>query len=218
MKKGDFLWLAALAAVVAFMLLPATKVYFDAWTKAVPYLMGFAKFAILATLGELMALRIVTGDYKKPAGLVWRIVIWGLIGMLITLMFTVFAGGVKGAQASGLLPFEGNTLAFAFFTSAIMNLFFAPAFMGFHKYTDTYLDLKAARGGKVTIKDITAAIDWDSFVSFVLLKTIPFFWIPAHTITFVLPGEYRVVVAAFLSIALGAILAFSKKTKAPAKA
>lgn len=218
MKKGDFLWLAALAAVVAFMVMPATKVFFDAWTKAYPYVMGFVKFAILATMGELMAIRIVTGDYKKPAGLLWRVVIWGFIGLLVTLMFGVFANGVKGVQESGLLPFAGNKFAFAFFTSTIMNLFFAPAFMAFHKYTDTYLDLKAARGGKVTIKDITAAIDWDGFISFVILKTIPFFWIPAHTVTFMLPGEYRVVVAAFLSIALGAILAFAKKGKAPAPA
>jgi hypothetical protein len=213
MKKGDFIWILALAAVVAFMVVPTTQVYFNEWTKAVPYVMGFVKFAILATMGELMAIRIIKGDYAKPAGLVWRIIIWGGIGMLITLMFNVFAGGVMSAQAKGYLPFEGVSLAFAFFTSAIMNCFFAPAFMGLHKYTDTYLDLKASRGGKVTISDITAAIDWDSFISFIVLKTIPFFWIPAHTITFMLAPEYRVMAAAFLSIALGAILAFSKKTK-----
>lgn len=217
MKKGDFVWLACLAAVVAFMLVPATKAYFDLWTKSAPYVMGFVKFAILATMGELMAIRIVTGGYKKPAGLVARILIWGFIGLLVTLMFNVFAGGVKSALATGYLPFEGSNFAFAFFTSTIMNLFFAPAFMAFHKYTDTYLDLKVARKGAVKIKDITAAIDWDGFVSFIVLKTIPFFWIPAHTVTFLLPGEYRVVVAAFLSIALGAILAFSKKSKVPVK-
>jgi len=45
------------------------------------------------------------------------------------------------------------------------------------------------------------------------MKTIPMFWIPAHTITFLLPSEFRVLAAAFLSIALGAILAFAKKKK-----
>jgi hypothetical protein len=213
LKKGDFIWVAALAAIVAFMVVPATNEIFNDLTASMPYVMGFVKFAILATMGELMALRIVTGDYKKPAGLVWRMVIWGLIGMLITLMFNVFAGGVVSAQAKGYLPFEGNSFAFAFFTSTIMNLIFAPTFMAFHKYTDTFLDLKAERGGKISIKDITEAIDWYGFVSFVLMKTIPFFWIPAHTITFLLPGEYRVLVAAFLSIALGAILAFAKRKK-----
>jgi hypothetical protein len=50
-------------------------------------------------------------------------------------------------------------------------------------------------------------------VSFVLLRTIPFFWIPAHTLTFMLPPEYRVLAAAMLSVALGAILAFAKRTQ-----
>lgn len=213
MKKGDFIWLAAFAAVVAFLLVPTTHDVFNDLTASHPYMMGFIKFAVLATMGELMALRIVTGNYKKPAGLVWRMIIWGFIGMLITLMFNVFAGGVISAQAKGFLPFEGNKLAFAFFTSTIMNLFFAPAFMGFHKYTDTLLDLKAEGKSSVTVTDITQAIDWNSFVSFVLMKTIPFFWIPAHTITFLLPPEYRVIAAAFLSIALGAILAFAKRKK-----
>lgn len=213
LKKGDIIWILALAAVIAFMLVPATNEIFESMTADVPYIMGFIKFAILATMGELMAGRIVKGNYFKPAGLIWRIVIWGFIGMLITLMFNVFAGGVIAAQAKGFLPFEGTQLAFAFFTSAIMNMFFAPAFMAFHKYTDTYLDLKADRGGSISIKDITEAIDWYGFVSFVILKTIPFFWIPAHTITFLLPSEYRVMAAAFLSIALGAILAFAKKRK-----
>lgn len=213
MKKGDFLWLAGLAAVIVFMLVPATHDVFNDMTKAHPYVMGFIKFGILATMGELMALRIVTGNYKKPAGFVWRIVIWGFIGILITLMFNVFTGGVLAAQSKGILPFEGNKLAFAFFTSTIMNCIFAPTFMAFHKFTDTYLDLKAARGGSVSIKDITEAIDWYGFISFVLLKTIPFFWIPAHTITFLLPEEYRVLAAAFLSIALGAILAIAKRKK-----
>jgi len=64
-----------------------------------------------------------------------------------------------------------------------------------------------------TLSDVVKRIDWDGFISFVLVKTIPIFWIPAHTITFLLPSEYRVLWAAFLSIALGAILAFAKKKK-----
>ena len=58
---------------------------------------------------------------------------------------------------------------------------------------------------------MTNRIDWNGFVSFVVVKTIPLFWIPAHTVTFMLAPEYRVVVAAFLSIALGGILSFAKK-------
>lgn len=213
MKRGDFIWIAAFLAICAFLLVPQTNVIFGQMTKASPYLMGFIKFAILATMGELLAIRIVRGDYHKPAGLIWRMIIWGGIGMLITLMFNVFAGGVITAMDKGYLPFKGNNLAFAFFTSTIMNCFFAPTFMALHKYTDTMLDMRAENSGVVTIKGITERIDWYQFVSFVILKTIPFFWIPAHTITFMLAPEYRVLVAAFLSIALGMILSFAKKSK-----
>lgn len=212
MKKGDFIWVATLAAVVAFMLVPTTHEIFEKMTGSHPYIMGFIKFGILATLGELMAIRLATGGYKKPAGFLWRVVIWGFIGMLITLMFNIFPGGVIASQEKGILPFNGNKFAFAFFTSTITNLIFAPTFMAFHRYTDTYLDLKAVQS-KVSLNDVTNAIDWNSFVSFVVLKTIPFFWIPAHTITFMLPAEYRVLAAAFLSIALGAILAIAKRKK-----
>ncbi len=210
MKRGDLIWLALLIAVVFFMLSPLTNQTFEKLTLKLPYLMGFVKFAILATMGELLAIRIAAGAYRAPAGLIWRIVIWGLIGVLITLMFNVFAGGVGFAMEKGLLPFAGNKYAFAFFTSAIMNCFFAPTFMALHKFSDTYLDLSAA-AQNVTLDDVVNAIDWHNYIGFVILKTIPFFWIPAHTITFILPAQYRVVAAAFLSIALGLILSLSKR-------
>ncbi|GAB1473896.1 hypothetical protein MASR2M69_13370 [Bacteroidota bacterium] len=42
-------------------------------------------------------------------------------------------------------------------------------------------------------------------MKFVVGKTIPLFWIPAHTITFLLPDTYKVIFAASLSIVLGLI-------------
>ncbi len=210
MKRADFIWLAPLLALLAFMLAPLTQPIFNNLTANYPYLMGFVKFAILATMGELLALRIALGHYQKPPKLLWRIVIWGVIGVVISLMFKVFAGGVQYAMQHGYLPFDGNQLAFAFFTSLLMNLFFAPTFMLFHKHSDTYLEL-AASGQKADLAAVIAAIDWQHYISFVVLKTIPFFWIPAHTITFLLPAQYRVVVAAFLSIALGLILSLAKR-------
>ncbi len=217
MRKGDFLWGLALAAVAAFLLAPATHGLFVAWTAAHPYLIGFAKFAVLATMGELLALRIVTGEWAAPKGLLQRAVIWGLLGVVIVLIFEIFAGGVMGALKKGLLPGADSKLAFAFFVSTIMNLTFAPTMMLTHRMTDTWLDLKY-EGKAAGIADIVARIDWKGFVAFVLLKTVPFFWIPAHTITFLLPPEYRVLMAAMLSIALGAILAFAKKKSKPAHA
>lgn len=221
MKKLDFAWLATLAAVVVFLIYKPTHEVFISMTKAHPYLIAFIKFALLATMGELLALRIVNGDWKKPVGLFYRAVIWGLLGMSFVLVFAEFADGVTAAMKKGLLPSFGtgpaHTFFFALFTSASMNLFFAPTFMAFHRVTDTYVDLgNGSLSGimKVKLKDVVKTIDWNGYISFVVCKTVPFFWIPAHTITFSLPPEYRVLMAAFLSIALGAILAYAKKKSA----
>jgi hypothetical protein len=198
--------------VVALLAAPATRAAFVAATGAHPYLVGFAKFLVLATMGELLAVRIAAGAWKAPRGLVYRALVWGLLGAAIVLVFEVFASGVGAAQAKGLLPFAGSRPAFAFFVSAVMNLSFAPAMMLAHRLTDTLIDMKCeSPGSRVALGDIALRIDWKGFVGFVLFRTIPFFWIPAHTITFLLPPEYRVLAAALLSIALGAILAFAKR-------
>jgi len=188
-------------------------------TIAHPYLMGFVKFAVLATVGELIAIRIVGGRWKIPPGLVYRTVVWGVLGMGIVLMFEIFFAGTTSALSKGLL-YGGNAslqpIFKAVFTSAIMNLTFAPTFMAFHRFTDTTIDMVCGEGkkiGDIQLSEVTRRIDWQGFVSFVVLKTIPFFWIPAHTVTFLLPPEYRILVAASLSIALGAILAYAKRKK-----
>jgi hypothetical protein len=53
---------------------------------------------------------------------------------------------------------------------------------------------------------IIANLDWNVQWNFIFKKTIPFFWIPAHTVTFLLPVEFQVLFAALLGIALGVIL------------
>jgi len=52
-------------------------------------------------------------------------------------------------------------------------------------------------------------INWNIQWHFVFKKTIPFFWIPAHTITFLLPADFQVLFAALLSVMLGLILAIA---------
>ncbi len=212
MKKGDLIWLFSLAAFIAILITPVTHKMFVKFTTEYAYIGGFTKFFILATMGELLAIRIVTGDWDIPKGLPYRAFVWGFLGIVIVLIFNVFAAGIAGALANGFLPGGNSKFAFAFFVSFIMNLSFAPTMMAFHRITDTFIDLKYEnKKGKVTLSDVVKRIDWDGFISFVLMKTITFCWIPVHTITFLLPPEYRVLSAAFLSIALGAILAFAKK-------
>ena len=214
---GDLIWLLTIAFIALLLIIPATHEIFIANTKLHPYIMGFIKVSILATMGELLALRIVTNEWKKTSGMLYRAVVWGLIGMTFVVIFDIFFSGVTGAVAKHLLPGKPDSkLLIAFLTSSFMNLAFAPTFMAFHRVTDTFIDMGEGKLSKIfSIKlvDVVGKIDWKGFISFVVCKTIPFFWIPAHTITFMLPPEYRVLMAAFLSIALGGILAFAKKSK-----
>jgi hypothetical protein len=61
-KKGAGPLLFSIIAVAAFILILAiepTRELFKAATAAHPFLMGFVKFALLATVGELLAIRLM---------------------------------------------------------------------------------------------------------------------------------------------------------------
>ena len=214
MKRTDIPWILVFCAIAVFIAAPATRELFIGFTSAYPYVGGFVKFAILATLGEWLAIRITGGSWSIPKGAVFRMIIWGIIGMALVLVFAVLSAGVASAMEKGLLPGEGSALAFAFLTSSFMNLTFGPVMMIFHRISDTFIDLGYAEKSSIKIKDVVAKVDWKGFYSFVICKTVPFFWIPAHTVTFLLSPEYRVLMAACLSLALGLILAFAKKKAA----
>ncbi|MGL6105157.1 hypothetical protein [Romboutsia sp.] len=214
MKKGDFIWGGVLLLWVMMLVVPSSRVAFISATEAHPYIGGFIKFAILATMGELLGIRIIKGNWMKPNGIIFRAFVWGIIGMVTTLAMSVFPAGVTKAQEIGKLPFKESMFAHALLTSTVMNVLQSPAIFLFHKCTDTYVDEKHNRNGKkVSLKDISEKIDWHTYLSFTVLKTIPFFWIPCHTLVFMLPAEYRVVASAFASIALGLILASANKSK-----
>lgn len=214
MKRGNFLWGAVLFIWIIILVVPTSRIVFITITDAHPYAGGFIKFAILASMGDLLGIRVLKGKWIIPKGIIYKAVVWGAIGMMVTLVFTVYMGGVAAAQASARLPFKGSNLAQAFFGSAIMNVTFGPMMMAFHRFTDMYIDIKYdKKESKVTLKKLIAKNDWNSLVEFSWLKTCPFFWIPAHTIVFLLPSQYRVIISAFLSIALGLLLALAKKEK-----
>ena len=213
MKRGDYIWGSALLVWILILAVPASREAFKVFSGTHPYLAGFIKFAILATMGDLLGIRFIKGKYVVPNGVVYRAIVWGIIGMMVSLVFTVFMGGASVAQKSGLLPFEGVSLAQAFFGSAIMNLTFGPMMMVFHKFMDLFIDAKYERNGKITLSTLVDKLDWHTLVEFSWAKTCILFWIPAHTIVFMLPSEFRVLVSAFLSIALGLLMTFAKKDK-----
>jgi hypothetical protein len=213
MKKGDFIWIAVLLAITAVLVIPVLQQWFVRSTGEHPYIMGFFKFAIMATMGELLTLRILNKKWSRTTGMFLKTIVWGLVGICIVLMFPLFSEGTAAAVNKGLLTgapgFAGKLLQ-AFFTSAFMNLTFAPVFMAAHRISDTFIDMRAEGKQMAGVIDI---IDWKGFIRFVVFKTIPFFWIPAHTVTFLLPSQYRVIMAAYLSIALGLLLAYARRRK-----
>ncbi len=185
--------------------------------------MSFIKFSILATLGEVIGLRIKTGKYhQKGFGLLPRAIVWGFLGVSIYMAFAIFATGtplllekVGFENASHLLhsDLSWKKVLVSFSIGTALNLFYAPVMMTFHKITDIHI---LENGGTLRgfFKPIAFArlfreINWDVQWNFVFKKTIPFFWIPAQTITFLLPEEYRVLFAAFLGIILGVLLAIA---------
>jgi ABC-type phosphate/phosphonate transport system permease subunit len=97
-----------------------------------------------------------------------------------------------------------------------MNTLFAPVFMTFHKITDIHIaetggSLKGFFSHPLRIREtLSKKINWDIQYGFVFAKTIPLFWYPAHTLTFLLPSTLQVLFAAFLGVALGVILSIKK--------
>ena len=189
------------------LIIPQSREVFKTLSSDHPFIMGFVKFALLATAGELIAGYIATGKPTVPSKIIWRFVIWGFIGVWITFMMKVY-----GAAVAVLMGGGDNALLRAFYISTIMNTSFGPTFMALHKCSDKWLDLRAS-GEKASIKAIMTGIDWSAFAGFTILKTVPLFWIPAHTVTFLLPSEYQVMMAAALSVALGIILSFGNRKK-----
>ena len=186
-------------------------------------LMSFIKFFILATLGEVIGLRIKTGRYYyRGFGLIPRAIVWGFLGMTIYMAFAIFAAGtpvflekIGFEDAGGILnsALSWKKVLVSFSIATALNLFYAPVMMTFHKITDIHI---LENGGTIRgfLKPIQFArifkeINWDVQWDFVFKRTIPLFWIPAQTITFLLPEEYRVLFAAFLGIVLGVLLAIA---------
>ena len=225
LKKNDLTFsLGILAAVSVFIFIPPATIRYMQFNREHGMIMSFFKFALLATLGEIIALRIKTGEYNEPGfGIVPRMIVWGFLGLAINLSFNIFATGgpaflaymglcnAPDAMKSG---FSLLKLLDAFTISATMNLLFAPVMMITHKITDIHI---RETGGSVKaffspipVASIIKDMNWDVMWNFIIKRTIPFFWIPAHTITFLLPAEFRVLFAALLGIALGLILSIQQ--------
>jgi hypothetical protein len=237
MKRSDFVFILV-CVVVLLPFLPFS--FLQQFQKDFLYnkeywiVTSFIKFALLATVGEVIGYRIKMKHYPvKPFGVFPRAIVWGFLGLFIKLAFEVFGSGIpifleKSCGLEGALnsmKFKdgmdalnqgagGIRLLTAFSISVALNLIFAPVMMTIHKITDVHITdnggtisgfFRPIRFGEIFNTKINWFVQWD----FVFKRTIPFFWIPMHTITFLLPDEYRIVFAALLGVALGVILSIA---------
>ncbi|MBQ8034244.1 MAG: hypothetical protein IJ267_03830 [Bacteroidales bacterium] len=228
-QRSDYLFIIIILLLfLPFVLIDSLYEWYKSFNAAHGMVMSFVKFAILSTLGEMLGSRISTGKYiTKSFGTLPRMVVWGFLGMGINMAMIIFSKGtpifmeymgMEGAVESfNSEYFSAEKLWVALAVSIAMNTIFAPVFMTFHKITDAHI---AACGGslKALVTPIPMAkrfseLNWQAQWGFVFKKTIPFFWYPAHTITFLLPAEQRVLFAALLGIVLGVLLSFQLQQK-----
>ncbi|HIE15597.1 MAG TPA: hypothetical protein EYP69_01600, partial [Bacteroidales bacterium] len=188
MKKQDILFIIfSLILFSPFFLSDTVYQFYLSFNKSHGFVMAFIKFAILASLGELIGLRIRTGQYLKPEfGLAARMIYWGIFGLTIKMAFIIFATGVPNfLQALGLNganelmkgPLVWQKVLLSFSISATMNLIYAPVLMTFHKITDTHLLMNKGSFRSIVkpieFGKIMQEMDWGVQWHFVFKKTIP---------------------------------------------
>ena len=228
MKQKDFIFLLIVVALfLPFLLSDALYRSYQSFNAAHGMVMSFLKFGILSTLGELLGLRISTGSYLKPGFGLWpRAVVWGIFGMGINMAMIIFSSGtpafleymgLTGATEFLAGPMCWQKVLVAFCVSVAMNSIFAPVFMTLHKICDIHIAdyngsaLALIRPWKMG--ELFCRVNWKAQWGFVFKKTIPLFWFPAHTVTFLLPPSGRVLCAALLGVALGVLLAVAVRKK-----
>lgn len=158
-----------------------------------PILAAIVQFAILGTTGDLAARWIVNKKIFLPYSvteLLLKFVEWSFLGVLIKYAFIGYQGFVDGLISHSLLPPLG-AFPRAFFVSLTMNLQFGILLVLLHRLLDNLIH---------KIKN------WSHLEK--SLFSLVWFWIPAHTVTFLLPPDFRIGLAAVWSVVLGLILGY----------
>lgn len=222
MKRSDILFIVVFIGLfVPFFLSDKLYEFFVWFSTDWAFTASFIKFAILASMGEMLGSRIRSGIYlPKGFALLYRAVVWGFLGMTVKAAFIIFGGGtplimehlgMDNATAVMAGPVTGVRVLLAFAISAFLNIFYAPLLMVTHRVSDMHIASAAGSWRKLLtppdVKKLLASLDWNSMWGMVLKKSIPLFWIPAQTVNFLLPEEFRILVAALYSTVLGVILA-----------
>ncbi|HAF07293.1 MAG: hypothetical protein QME48_05865 [bacterium] len=166
------------------------------FVKRYPLISSFVQFAILGFLGEIISysLRKKLKTIGNPFQIFLKILAWGILGIVIKMGFTGSKGSLKALIENKLFfNIKESSFFYALTLSTLTNTFFGPQMMFFHRLEENIIT------GRKDFKGI-------EFSLFSLL----WFWIPAHTFTFMLPKDYQIGIAAIWSIVLGIILSIKK--------
>ena len=161
--------------------------------KEYPIYSAMIQFALLGTLGDVfskwMQRKRIFLPYK------WSIIFlkmleWAFLAITIKYAFVGFQGFVDALISHNLVP-ELGVFGRAFTVSVTMNLQFGLLLVILHRYLD---NLIAQQNNWKNIDKGMFSLVW--------------FWIPAHTITFMLDKPYQIGLAAVWSVVLGFILGY----------
>jgi len=158
-----------------------------------PIITAMAQFAILGTFGDIISKWIINRKIFlpfPPVVIILKMVEWALLAICIKYAFVGFQGFVDSLIQHGLLP-DVNSFERAFAVSTSMNLQFGPFLVIMHRILDN---------------TIAREKNWNNLDKGLL--SLVWFWIPAHTITFILPRPFQIGLAALWSVMLGIILGF----------
>ncbi|PCI35854.1 MAG: hypothetical protein COB60_01660 [Flavobacteriaceae bacterium] len=158
-----------------------------------PLISAMIQFALLGTLGDMIAKWLLKGQLFMPYSLVTlflKMIEWAVLAICIKYAFVGFQGFVDGLLAHEMIP-ELGLFGRAFAVSVSMNLQFGLLLVILHRYLDNL----------VARENNWANIDKG-------MKSLVWFWIPAHTITFMLDKPYQIGLAAIWSVVLGVILGY----------
>jgi len=165
------------------------------WVQAHPFLSAAVQFGLLGTLGELGAASLQARRWSLPCSttrLLLKVLAWALLGLVIKAGFVGMKGFTRALLDQHMLPAGfGSGLRWSFALSVLTNLFFGPQMMLFHRLEDNFILGRRGFDGMGPA-----------------FQTLLWFWIPAHTLTFSLPPDFQIGLAALWSLALGFILGF----------
>ena len=168
------------------------------WVSARPLFSAALQFAVLGTLGELLSFWITRKKLRLPCSLLQlglKVLAWALLGLIIKYGFAGMKGFTRALLDHQMLPaFMAAGLGWAFALSCLTNIFFGPQMMLFHRLEDNLIMMEWNFNG---LKKAWWTLLW--------------FWIPAHTLTFLLPKEYQIGLAAVWSLVLGLILGLTAR-------